>query len=426
MRYFHTILTLSSFIFCFGSVRAQDNTYTLIIEGFDWGPGANKVVLPMDTMVTGVHSDDYLVMVKRSASGVTMQPGEAYGKRKIVHAYVSDKKGKMLPEGKYVTLALHVAPNDPLALPIKYIFKDGRGSNQWIDYQLTILNKTSHQVWNQEANRIIPILDKFDLSGEYSYGNGKKLLYADYKPEHQSDKRPLIIWLHGGGEGGQDPSIAAIANKAINYASDEIQQIFRGAYVLIPQSPTFWMQNANGQYTTGQVNDVYNKALIDLFKKYVSEHPGVDQDRIYVGGCSNGGYMSLKLILKNPDFFAAGYISALAYSNEFITEAQIEEIKNVPMWFVHSKDDPVTKPEETVVPLYKRLIESGASNVHFSYYDHVYDLTGMFGGKDYHYSGHWSWIFSHANHANFDYNGSPVMIDGRPVTIMEWLAEQRR
>ncbi|MFN5331817.1 MAG: prolyl oligopeptidase family serine peptidase, partial [Bacteroidota bacterium] len=62
-------------------------------------------------------------------------------------------------------------------------------------------------------------------------------------------------------------------------------------------------------------------ALIDDF---VSKNPLVDASRIYVGGCSNGGYMSLKLILEHPNYFAAGYISALAYNNEFISDAQVQ------------------------------------------------------------------------------------------------------
>jgi predicted peptidase len=132
------------------------------------------------------------------------------------------------------------------------------------------------------------------------------------------------------------------------------------------------------------------------------------------------------LILEHPEYFAAGYISALAYNSEFISDQQIEKIKDVPMWFVHSRDDNTTKPEETVVPLYERLKRAGAKNVVFSYYDNVTDITGFYGGKDYRYPGHWSWIYSHANVARTDFDGSPVLLDGRPVSIMEWLAAQKK
>ena len=103
------------------------------------------------------------------------------------------------------------------------------------------------------------------------------------------------------------------------------------------------MDSGNGS-TRGQVDDIYYEALKELFDDYVSKHPDIDTDRIYVGGCSNGGYMSLKLILEYPKYFAASYISALAYYGEFLSEKQAKSIRNVPIWFVHSKDDPVTKP----------------------------------------------------------------------------------
>jgi len=134
--------------------------------------------------------------------------------------------------------------------------------------------------------------------------------------------------------------------------------------------------------------------------------------------------MSLKLILNHPDYFAAGYISALAYHNQYVTDQMIQSIKNVPIWFIHSKDDRTTVPDETVVPIYNRLKAAGTP-VYFSYYDHVVDLNGIYGGKNYYFPGHWSWIYSHVNDADFDFDGSKVYIKKQPVTIMEWMAAQR-
>ncbi len=399
--------------------------YVLLIDGYDWGPGVNKVVLDMEKTISEVNSSEFSVFVERSAEGVEMNPQEAKGDRKIVHAYVSDEKGNTMEEGDHITLVLFVSPRDPLTSPIKYVFQNGRGSNEWIDYKLTITHKQSNSIWNTESNRIVTPLQNFDLTGTYSQ-NDITLTYASFVPQNMEDKSPLIIWLHGGGEGGKDPSIALIANKAWNYASEEIQSLFGGAYVLVPQSPTFWMQSDTGEYTRGDKNDIYNMALMGLIEKYVLENQNIDSNRIYVGGCSNGGYMSLKLLLEHPDYFAAAYISALAYQDRYISDEQVEKIKNIPIWFIHSKDDPVTIPEETVVPLYKRLVDVGASNIHFSFYDHVVDLSGFYGGDDYHFNGHWSWIYSHVNHADFDFDGSPVLLDGNQVSIMEWLAAQKK
>lgn len=402
----------------------ETETYHLIVEGFDWGPAANKVVLKMDQPVTEVNAADFEVYVKRSSTIGEIPESQQSGKREVSYAYLSDNNGNRATEGSYITLVLAVSPVMSLGSPIQYMRVGGRGANLWIDYQLTVVNKSTGKLWNEESGRTRPIVDDFDLEGTFTYYN-TSLTYASFKPEVDSEKAPLIIWLHGGGEGGTDPTIALMGNKAFNYASPEIQVLFGGAYVLVPQTPTYWMQSANGT-TRGQESDIFHEALFELIEDFVAKNPNVDPDRIYVGGCSNGGYMSLKLILEHPDYFAAGYISALAYRNDFVSEDQIKEIKDVPMWFVHSKDDTTTKPEETVVPLYDRLKKAGAKNAHFTYYDHVTDITGFYGGDDYRYSGHWSWIYVHENLARIELDGTPVKVDGRPVTIMEWMAGQKK
>lgn len=398
--------------------------YTAVVEGYDWGPAVSKVILSLEETVTSVDWKDYTVSVERKTDCVEIPADQASGERQVVYAYVSNAEGARFPEGKYVTLVLAVAPNQPLGSPIQYSRNENCRGNNWIDYHMKITQQSSDRVWDQESDRIVPLIDRFDLSGKFKH-KGTTLSYAAFAPDNEGEKSPLIIWLHGGGEGGTDPSIPLIANRAANYASDEIQTIFGGAYVLSPQSPTYWMDNGEGM-TRGKDNDIYNEAVMALIRKYVADHPDIDTDRIYVGGCSNGGYLTLKLVLEHPDYFAAAFPSALAYHSEFVSDEQIESIKNVPIWFIQSKDDPVTIPDDTAVPVYHRLVEAGAPNVHFSYYDHVVDITGFFGGKDYHYNGHWSWIYSHANHARLDFDGKPVLLDGRPVTIMEWMAAQSK
>ncbi len=400
-------------------------SYTLVVEGYDWGPAASKVILSVGETLSETTSGNYSVSVKRSAEGVEMAEHEAAGERQVIYSYVSDSNGNRVSEGSYVTLILFVGPDHVLGSPIKYIFQNGRGANEWINYELTVKDTSTDRIWDTETNRILPLLDDFNLKGSYTFKN-QTLTYAFFSPKQAKGNSPLIIWLHGGGEGGTDTSIPLTANKATNYASEEIQEIMGGAYVLAPQTPTFWMQSADGNYTRGDRNDIYNETLMGLIKQFVKDHPDIDQNRIYVGGCSNGGYMSLKLLLLYPDYFAAAYISALAYQASFITDEQIQSIKDIPIWFVHSKDDPVTKANETAVPLYQRLIQAGAKKVHFSLYDHVTDITGFYGGDNYRYSGHWSWIYSHANAARLDYDGTPVMLDGRSVSIMEWMAAQKK
>lgn len=399
------------------------NSYTLIVEGYDWGPAANKVILPMNKTVTSFQKEEYKISVTKIAKCNNEEQEPIVGERVITNAYVSDAQGNKIKNGRHLSLELLVGPVLGISSPMQYVPSCSR--NVWTDYKMEITNTTTDQIWNHEADRIHPLIDQFDLTGKFTHQE-VTLSYADFTPTKQQSKSPLIIWLHGGGEGGSDPTIPLLANKAANYASPEIQSYFEGAYVLVPQSPTFWMDRGNGEYTRGDVNDMYNESLMALIKDYVATHPNIDEDRIYLGGCSNGGYMSLKLMLLHPDYFAASFPSALAYHAIHITDEQIESVKNMPIWFIHSKDDPVTKAEETVVPVYERLRAAGAENVHCSLYDHVTDITGLYGGEDFKYLGHFSWIYSHANHCTLDYDGQPVLLNGQPTSVMEWLAAQSK
>lgn len=404
--------------------QIKDNEYAVVIEGYDWGPAVSKVILPVGEAVTSVNMHDFTVHVERK-SDCGEVTNDASGDRTVLYAYVSDEEGNIVDEGQCVTLVMLVGPNLRIGHPYQSFRNETCNGVRWLDYNMTITNIASGKVWNKEANRIMPLVDDFDLSGKFTYGD-VTMSYASFVPETKNEKSPLFIWLHGGGEGGTDPIIPLIGNKVTNYASDEIQYYFGGAYILVPQCPTRWMDAGDGKTTRGEINDIYNEPLMALFKKYLADNPGIDPDRIYVSGCSNGGYEAAKLLLLHPDFFAAGLISSCSYRPSNLTDELVEKVKDVPIWFIQAADDRTTIPEDTGLPFYHRLKDAGAKNVHMSYYDHVVDITGFYGGENYHYPGHWSWVYLHANKCRNDLDGSPVTIDGRPVTIMEWTAAQSK
>jgi poly(3-hydroxybutyrate) depolymerase len=404
----------------------QSRSYTLVVEGYDWGPAVSRVILPLDETLSTVDPADFTVMARRSSDCTEITGEAASGERDVVYAYVSDAQGKQVESGTHVTLVLFVSPNLALGSPFVYVRYGKCTGNNWVEYRVVVTRNSDGRLWDQLSGRLSPPADRFDLTERFTYDESLSMSYAWYEPEKKQEKSPLLIWLHGGGEGGTDPSVPLLANRAANYASDGIQGIFKGAYVLVPQCPGAWMHNTKGVMTHGAEDDVYHEGLMELIRTFVARHPDIDADRIYVGGCSNGGYMSLKLILLHPGYFAAGFISALAYQSQYISDAMIKSIRNVPIWFVHAADDQTTEPDLTVLPVYKRLIAAGAKNVHLSYYDHVVDITGFYGGNDHHYVGHWSWVYCHANACWQDFDGSPVEVDGRPVHIMEWLAAQKR
>ncbi|MEM9836194.1 MAG: prolyl oligopeptidase family serine peptidase [Bacteroidota bacterium] len=404
-------------LFWMTAMQAQGK-YTIVVAGYDWGPAVSKVIIGLDKAVAQVDKDDFNVTAERSVEGDILETDG----RQVIFAYPSNVRGERVDKGSFVTLVLQIGPDESIASPFHFM----EGRNRWIDYHLDVYQASTDQHWTEEAGRMMPQVERFDLTGRFDYQGKFTLPYASFIPENEMGKRPLIIWLHGGGEGGNDPTIPLLANLATNYAAPEIQDYFDGAFVLVPQCPGAWMHNAAGISTWGKENDIYNEGLMALIKDYVAQHPTIDTDRIYVGGCSNGGYMSLKLLMLYPDYFAAAFPSASAYKSEYLTDEALTTIKDIPIWLIHAKDDPVTEAEDTAIPTYERLMALGAKDVHLSLFDHVVDVTGFFGGDNYYYLGHFSWVYSHKNLCRLDYDGKPVLHQGKPVTLMEWLAAQER
>jgi predicted peptidase len=161
-----------------------------------------------------------------------------------------------------------------------------------------------------------------------------------------------------------------------------------------------------------------------LIEQFVADHPTIDTNRIYIGGCSNGGYMTVKMVIDHPDYFAAAFPAAEAYSVEWLTQERIDTIKHLPMWLTHALNDSVVTISSNNMPLdnyssalFNRLVAAGNKNVHYSLFNDVVDLTGKYfdaDGKPYAYHGHWSWIYTLNNDCK-------KMINGKDITLFEWL-----
>ena len=162
--------------------------------------------------------------------------------------------------------------------------------------------------------------------------------------------------------------------------------------VLTPQAPTMWMDNGNGYTTDG--SSIYTENLMSLIDQFVKEHQEIDPNRIYIGGCSNGGFMTMNMIINYPDYFAAAYPICEAYDDSWISDEQIQAIKDIPIWFTHALNDTTVDPQKTTLPTYERLLAVGA-DVHKSIFDDVHDTSGQYftpEGNPYQYNGHWSRI----------------------------------
>ncbi|GER68055.1 hypothetical protein BpJC4_25260 [Weizmannia acidilactici] len=166
---------------------------------------------------------------------------------------------------------------------------------------------------------------------------------------------------------------------------------------MIPQARTFWMDGLTGK---ADGTSKYESAVMSLIKDYVTKHKDIDPNRIYVGGDSNGGYMTMLLIRDYPGYFAAAFPTCEGLNDSLITNADIQNIMKTPTWFTAAKTDTTLPPANYSIPTYNRLLQAGAKNVYLSLFDDVHDTSGSYKNADgtpYEYNGHWSWIYVYHN-----------------------------
>lgn len=406
--------------------KSLQTSYQTVTEVFDWGPAVTKIIINLDRIVPqdSISNDTFKVHVVRTENRKdTKILGQSEGECKVTKAYVSDENGNYKTKEKYITLELEVGPDVSLTSPINYDLTTSH--NGWLNCDFTITQqkdigsgneKVSGVVINKFAGGSKKLVDDFKIESA-SYDN-VTLKYASYVPDNDYTKKPLIIWLHGIGEGGSDGLLPISGNKAVNFISKDMQSYFNGAYILAPQAPTYWMDGFTG---FGDGTSKYEKALMALIKDYVSKNSNIDTNRIYIGGDSNGGYMTMIMIRDYPDYFAAAFPTCEALENKLITDKDIETFKKIPIWFTAAKTDTVVSPADYVVPTYNRLVQAGDTNVHFSFFDNVIDTTGAYkkaDGTPYEYTGHWSWIYVYNNQCS-------AIINGRVTTLMDWLSNQK-
>lgn len=405
--------------------------YNTIAEVYDLGPFITKVILEVGQTLSDcdINEETFLVHVKRKDK----KTGEVYseGERKVCAAYISNEEGILTQIGSYITLVLEVDPRISLGSTIVYI--DDFNIHVDSDYTITQVKpinngnmKIEDMVFTELNTKKTLLADDFK-SGESTYG-GVQLKSAFYQPEKNGYKRPLLIWLHGAGEGGTDPIIAVVGNKVANLISEDIQKHFGGCHVLVPQAPTMWMDDGTGQYNVDG-SSMYIESLKNLIDEYIDSNDDIDKERIYIGGCSNGGFMTLKMIIAYPQMFAAAYPICEALPDKFITESDINNIKNIPIWFTHAENDPIVDINKHTKATYKRLIEAGAKDVHFSCFHSVVDQTGLYVNEDrtpYELHGHFSWIPALNDQCILDYNNKPIYRNGHMVTMFEWMAGQKK
>ena len=439
-------------------------SFDMIVGAYAGGPAIEKAVLHFEDAVAADALADDLFNVSFTSQGWFGPQKAVLGQGSGQTIYLSDAEGNEVDAASsdYVTVEYSISYgmwsfNGNLS-PFTY-----STVNNWNDpatYDLAIASGKTLDIGGTEYTELtavtspdewtVPVLDTWDLTGKYTEGD-IALTYGSYGTDEMKNdgaKNPLIIWLHGAGEGGTDPSIAILGNQVTNLAKDVIQKYFvtdtvKGAYVLAAQTPTMWMDGGDGEYSNDVASQYYVQALKGLIDAYIEKNGDIDMNRIYIGGCSNGGFMTVNMIFNFPDFFAAAYPICEAYPTGDVSAEKVEKIKDLPVWFTHSANDNTVKiatngePDDVYTnALYIDLINAGAENVHYSMFETV-NVEGV------NYDGHWSWIYTLRDEcvnvqptagANGDMtiadldpaSTEKVQVGGENVTLWGWLAAQSK
>lgn len=146
-------------------------------------------------------------------------------------------------------------------------------------------------------------------------------LPADYNKDLRP--WPLMIFLHGSGERGDDISLVKTHGPP-----KIVEQDKNFPFMLVsPQCP------ANRWWNPGEL-----KLLIDE----VCHHHRVDPQRIYLTGLSMGGYGTWEMAMHYPELFAA--VAPICGGGDPDNACRL---KNIPVWAFHGGEDHVVLPKKS-------------------------------------------------------------------------------
>ena len=139
--------------------------------------------------------------------------------------------------------------------------------------------------------------------------------------------------------------------------------------------------------------------------------------------------MTMEMAVTYGNFFRAFYPCCEAYSDSFVTDEDIQKLKDLPMWFIHAANDTTVNPDNFTLATYKRLKDAGAKDVHLSYFVDVRGTDGNPQGNN--YQGHYSWIYIFRDEVALDqadYNhivapSTEAVKDaqGNTVNLFDWM-----
>ena len=166
-----------------------------------------------------------------------------------------------------------------------------------------------------------------------------------------SKQYPIVLFLHGAGERGNDNKAQLIHGSSL-FASKKNRKNFP-AIVVFPQCPTdsYWA-NVNIDRSSYPLKIEFPenttptkplKLVMELMDDLASK-PYVNKNQIYVGGMSMGGMGTFEILARKPKMFAAA-IAICGAGNPNLSK---EYAESTPLWVFHGAKDNVVNPQESL------------------------------------------------------------------------------
>ncbi|MCI0461731.1 MAG: prolyl oligopeptidase family serine peptidase [Gemmataceae bacterium] len=200
----------------------------------------------------------------------------------------------------------------------------------------------------------------------YKDAQDKTLPYRLLAPEQiePGQTYPLVLFLHGGGERGDDNE-RQLAHGVPEFASAANRQKYP-CFLAAPQCPagSRWVEvdwTADSHKQPERPSEPLRLAL-ELIEALCEELP-IDRGRIYITGLSMGGYGVWDALSRRPELFAAG-VPVCGGGDE----ALAERIAEVPVWAFHGARDGVVKPARSR-NMIEALKQAGGSPTYTEYPD---------------------------------------------------------
>ena len=208
--------------------------------------------------------------------------------------------------------------------------------------------------------------DKF---GRYEEG---EVMYRLYTPDC-TEKRPLILYLHGGGNGGTVDFRDNNKQIVTDYGPVNLAEAYPDVYIMCPMAieakrfpgahpikQTF--ENADSSPTGW--NRTYLGKVCDIIRKMIREGE-IDENRVYVTGLSMGGGGTITAMSVGAGLFAAAVPICPTMTP---STYNILSTINDPVWIASAYVDHTIYRHKYLTDAYANLIANGNKNAHITLY----------------------------------------------------------